>query len=55
MSTPTARGREAAQRRQRRRTEYVDRMLRAAQAELEELTGRDMPRTEAQVVAAVEA
>jgi hypothetical protein len=45
----------AAERRRRRRTEYVDRMLRAAQAELEELTGRDMPKTEEDVVAAVEA
>lgn len=48
-------GPEAAQRRGKRRAEYVDRVLRAAQAELEELTGRDMPRTEAEVVAAVEA
>lgn len=45
----------AAGRRQLRRAQYVDRVLRAAQAELEELTGRDMPRTEAEVVAAVEA
>jgi len=30
-------------------------MMRAAQAELEEITGRDMPRSEADVVAAVEA
>jgi hypothetical protein len=45
----------AADRRSRRRAEYVDRMLRAAQAELEELTGRDMPKTEEDVVAAVEA
>lgn len=44
----------AAQRRQSRRAQYVDRVLRAAQAELEELTGRDMPATEAEVVAAVE-
>lgn len=45
----------AAERRNRRRAEYVDRVLRAAQAELEELTGRDMPKSEAEVVAAVEA
>ena len=45
----------AARRRQAQRAAYVDRMLRAAQAELEELTGRDMPRSEAEVVAAVEA
>lgn len=45
----------AAARRSRRRAEYVDRMMRAAQAELEELTGRDMPKTEEDVVAAVEA
>ena len=45
----------AAERRQRRRADYVDRMLRAAQAELEELTGRDMPKSEAEAVAAVEA
>lgn len=45
----------AAERRQQRRAQYVDRVLRAAQAELEELTGRDMPKTEAEVVAAVEA
>jgi hypothetical protein len=45
----------AAERRRRRRAAYVDRVLRAAQAELEELTGRDMPRTEEDVVAAVEA
>jgi len=45
----------ASERRNRRRAEYVDRVLRAAQAELEELTGRDMPKSEAEVVAAVEA
>jgi hypothetical protein len=45
----------AARRRQIQRAAYVDRMMRAAQAELEELTGRDMPRSEAEVVAAVEA
>lgn len=48
-------GTAAAQRRNRRRAEYVDRVLRAAQAELEELTGRDMPKSDAEVVAAVEA
>jgi len=45
----------SARRRQAQRAAYVDRMMRAAQAELEELTGRDMPRSEAEVVAAVEA
>lgn len=45
----------AAQRRNTRRAAYVDRMMRAAQAELEELTGRDMPKSEAEIVAAVEA
>ena len=45
----------SARRRQAQRAAYVDRMMRAAQAELEELTGRDMPRNEAEVVAAVEA
>jgi len=45
----------SARRRQVQRAAYVDRMMRAAQAELEELTGRDMPRSEAEVVAAVEA
>jgi hypothetical protein len=45
----------AARRRQAQRAAYVDRMMRAAQAELEELTGRDMPSSEADVVAAVEA
>ena len=45
----------SGRRRQAQRAAYVDRMMRAAQAELEELTGRDMPRSEAEVVAAVEA
>jgi hypothetical protein len=45
----------AAQRRSAQRAAYIDRMMRAAQAELEELTGRDMPGTEAEAVAAVEA
>lgn len=36
-----------------RRADYVDRMLRAAQAELEEITARGMPKTEDEVVAAV--
>ncbi len=45
----------SARRRQVQRAAYVDRMMRAAQAELEELTGRDMPGSEAEVVAAVEA
>lgn len=45
----------AAKRRQSQRVAYVDRMMRAMQAELEELTGRDMPASDAEVVAAVEA
>lgn len=45
----------AAERRTTQRAAYVDRVLRAAQAEIEELTGRDMPRSDAEVVAAVEA
>lgn len=45
----------AGRRRQAQRAAYVDRMMRAAQAELEEITGRDMPLSEAEVVAAVEA
>ena len=44
----------AAERRSRRRAAYVDRMLRAAQAELEELTGREVSRTDDEAVAAVE-
>jgi hypothetical protein len=36
-----------------RRADYVDRVLRAAQAELEEITERGMPKTEDEVVAAV--
>ena len=45
----------AAGRRQAQRAAYIDRMLRAAEAELEELTRRDMPRSDAEVAAAVEA
>jgi phage-related protein len=47
-----ARG-EAAAQRAARRTAYVERVMRVVQAELEELTGEDMPRTEEEVVAAV--
>ena len=36
-----------------RRNAYVDRMLRSAQAELEEMTRKDMPKSEDDVVAAV--
>lgn len=36
-----------------RRSAYVDRMLRSAQAELEEMTRKDMPKSEDDVVAAV--
>jgi hypothetical protein len=45
----------AAAERAARRTAYVDRVMRAAQSELEELTARGMPKSEAEVVAAVEA
>ncbi len=45
----------AAVRRKAQRAAYIDRMLRAAEAELEELTRRDMPRSDAEVAAAVEA
>lgn len=48
-------GAGAAAERAARRAAYVDRVMRAAQAELEELTARGMPRSEAEVVAAVEA
>lgn len=45
----------AAAQRAARRSAYVDRVMRAAQSELEELTARGMPKSEAEVVAAVEA
>jgi hypothetical protein len=45
-------GAVAAQR-DARRTDYVDRVLRAAQAELEEITRRGMPASDEEVVAAV--
>ena len=44
----------AAERRRQRRAEYVARTLRAAQAEIEEFAGRDPPKSEAEIVAAVE-
>jgi hypothetical protein len=44
---------EAEAAREARRQEYLDRVLRAVQAELEELTGRDMPKSQDEVVAAV--
>lgn len=44
----------AATERAAARSAYVDRMMRAMHAELEEIAGRDMPRTEADVIAAVE-
>jgi hypothetical protein len=37
------------------RSAYVDRMMRAMHAELEEITGRGMPKSEAEIIAAVEA
>jgi hypothetical protein len=39
--------------RERRRQAYLDRVLRAVQAELEEITGRGMPRSNEEVIAAV--
>ncbi len=45
----------AASQRAARRAAYVDRVMRAAQSELEELTARGMPQSEAEVIAAVEA
>ncbi|MCZ8132907.1 MAG: hypothetical protein O9284_16660 [Steroidobacteraceae bacterium] len=39
--------------REARRQAYLDRVLRAVQAELEETIGRDMPRSNADVIAAV--
>ena len=48
-------GSAAAAQRAARRAAYVDRVMRAAQSELEELTARGMPQSEAEVIAAVEA
>jgi hypothetical protein len=48
-------GSAAAAQRAARRAAYVDRVMRAAQSELEELTARGMPKSEAEVIAAVEA
>jgi len=45
----------AAAARAARRSAYVERMMRAVHAELEAIAGRDMPKSEADVVAAVEA
>jgi hypothetical protein len=44
---------EAEAAREVRRQEYLDRVLRAVQAELEEVTGRDMPKSQDEVIAAV--
>jgi hypothetical protein len=44
---------EAEAARELRRQEYLDRVLRAVQAELEEVTGRDMPKSQDEVIAAV--
>jgi hypothetical protein len=44
---------EAEAAREARRQDYLDRVLRAVQAELEEVTGRDMPKSQDEVVAAV--
>jgi len=43
----------AEQAREARRQDYLDRVLRAVQAELEEMTGRDMPKSEDEIVAVV--
>jgi hypothetical protein len=44
---------EAEAAREARRQDYLDRVLRAVQAELEEVTGRDMPASQEEIVAAV--
>ena len=44
---------EAARARDARRAAYLDRVLRAVQAEIEELTGAGMPRSQDEVIAAV--
>jgi hypothetical protein len=44
----------AAAERAAARSAYVDRMMRAMHAELDEITGRGMPKSEAEIVAAVE-
>jgi hypothetical protein len=46
---------DASAERAARRAAYVDRMMRAVHRELEELTRGDMPTSEAEVIAAVEA
>jgi hypothetical protein len=48
--TPTP---EAELARERRRQDYLARVLRAVQAELEEVTGADMPKSNDEIVAAV--
>jgi len=45
----------AAAARAARRSAFVERMMRAVHAELEAIAGREMPKSEAEVVAAVEA
>ncbi|NDD75370.1 MAG: hypothetical protein EBZ40_10405 [Gammaproteobacteria bacterium] len=45
---------KSAAERAARRAAYVDRVLRALQAELEEITGTDMPLTAEEVVAVVD-
>jgi hypothetical protein len=45
---------KAAAARSTRRAAFVERMMRAAEAELAEATGRGMPMSEREVVAAVE-
>lgn len=44
----------AAASRAARRSDYVERMMRAVHAELEGIAGRDMPKNDEEVVAAVE-
>ena len=44
---------EAAAERNEQRSAYIDRMMRAMHAELEEVTGKDNPRSQEEVIAAV--
>lgn len=44
----------AAAERMAARSRYVDRMMRAMHAELEEIAGREMPKSEEEIVSAVE-
>lgn len=44
---------EATAERSEQRSAYIDRMMRAMHAELEEVTGKDNPRSQEEVIAAV--